>query len=54
MIETTDTVLDFNDKIVATPSESLDLALPDELLILGDALALRYELEDRLIEGMTA
>ena len=54
MIETTDTVLDFNDKIVATPSESLDLALPDELLILGDALALRDELEDRLIEGMTA
>ena len=54
MVENTDTVLDFNDKIMATPTESLDLALLDELLILGDALELRVELEDRLIEGMTA
>jgi len=54
MVETTDTMLDFNDKIEATPTESLCLALPDELLILGDALALRVELEDSLIEGMTA
>jgi regulator of sigma D len=52
MIETTDVALDFNDKFESIPAESLRLELPDELMSLGDALALRVELEDRLIEGM--
>ncbi len=54
MVETTGAALDFNDKCEALPAEALRRDLPGELAVLGDALALRVELEDRLIESMTA
>ncbi len=50
MAETTGAALDFNDKCEALSAE----ALRRELAVLGDGLALRVELEDRLIAGMTA
>jgi regulator of sigma D len=54
MLETTDLALNFNDKLESLSAESLRHDLPDELMILGDALALRVGLEDRLVEGMLA
>ncbi|MCX7110525.1 MAG: Rsd/AlgQ family anti-sigma factor [Proteobacteria bacterium] len=54
MVETTDIALDFNEKFDSISPESLRLELPDGLMALTDALALRIELEDRLVEGMTA
>jgi regulator of sigma D len=53
MAETTDAALDFNDKCEALSDEALRRELPGELAVLGDGLAVRSELEDRLIEGMT-
>ena len=52
MIETTDVALHFNDQFESLSPESLRLGLADELAVLGDALALRVGLEDRLIAGM--
>lgn len=52
MIETTDAALDFNDKCETFTAESLRNELPGELAVLGDELALRGELEDRLLQGM--
>jgi regulator of sigma D len=54
MLETTELALDFNDKLESLPAEALRHVLPDELTVLGDALALRVGLEDRLVEGMLA
>jgi len=54
MAQTTDAALDFNDKCEAFTAEELLRELPGELAVLGDELAMRVELEDRLIEHMTA
>jgi regulator of sigma D len=54
LAETTSTALDFNDKCEAFSAEELRRELAGELAVLGDGLALRAELEDRLIEGMTS
>lgn len=53
MAETTDAALDFNDKCAAFTEEELRRELPGELEVLKEELALRVELEDRLIERMT-
>ncbi len=53
MAETTDAALDFNDKCEAFTEEELRRELPGELAVLDSELALRVELEDRLIERMT-
>jgi len=54
LAETTGGALDFNDKCEAFSPEELRRELPGELAVLGDGLALRVELEDRLIAGMTS
>jgi len=54
LVETTEVALDFNDKFDSISTVDLPLQLANELPILRDALALRVELEDRLIQGMTA
>jgi len=54
LIETTSAALDFNDKCEAFSAEQLRRELPGELAVLGDEMALRVELEDRLIAGMTS
>jgi regulator of sigma D len=54
MVETTGTALDFNDKCEAYSAEALRRELPGELAVLSDGLALRVELEDRLIDSMTS
>ncbi|MFM8331482.1 MAG: Rsd/AlgQ family anti-sigma factor [Candidatus Methylumidiphilus sp.] len=54
MAATTDAALDFNDKCEAYSAADLRRELPGELALLGDELALRVAMEDRLIEGMTA
>lgn len=51
---TTDAALDFNDKCEALDPAALRRELPGELAVLDEALAVRVELEDRLIEAMTA
>ena len=53
LAETTGHALDFNDKCEVLSAQALRLELAAELAVLGDALALRVELEDRLIAGMT-
>ena len=53
MVETTGVALDFNDKFETISEQSLRLELPGALNMLSEALALRVELEDRLIDGMT-
>lgn len=54
MVETTNAALDFNDKCEALSPEALRSELPGELAVLNDELAMRVELEDRLIAGMIA
>lgn len=54
LVETTGAALDFNDRCEALPPEALPGELPAELAVLDGELALRVELEDRLIAGMTA
>ena len=54
MAATTDAALDFNDKCEAFTADELRRELPGELAVLEEELALRVELEDRLIERMTA
>lgn len=54
MAETTHVALDFNDKCEGLTADALRQELSGELDVLGDALAMRVELEDRLIAGMTA
>jgi regulator of sigma D len=54
LIETTDAALDFNDKCEGLSDVELPGQLAGELAVLGDALTTRMELEDRLIESMTA
>lgn len=54
LIETTDAALDFNDKCEALSDLELPGELAGELAVLQDALSTRMELEDRLIEAMTA
>jgi regulator of sigma D len=54
MLETTELALDFNDKLESLSTETLLHILPGELMILGEALALRVGLEDRLVDGMLA
>jgi regulator of sigma D len=54
MVETTSAALDFNDKCEALSAEALCKELPGELAVLNDELALRIELEDRLIASMIA
>ena len=53
MAETTDAALDFNDRCEAFTEEELRRELPGELAALEVDLALRVELEDRLVERMT-
>jgi len=53
LAETTHAALDFNDQCEAFSAEDLRRELPAELEALGDGLALRVELKDRLIAGMT-
>ena len=52
--ETTDAALDFNDKCESFAPEDLRRELAAELAVLGAELGARMELEDRLIESMTA
>ncbi len=54
MVETTSVALDFNDTFESISEESLRQQLPNALVTLGYSLAQRVELEDRLIDGMTA
>uniref|UniRef100_UPI00397FDB14 Rsd/AlgQ family anti-sigma factor n=1 Tax=Salmonella sp. ZJJH19_0144 TaxID=3159615 RepID=UPI00397FDB14 len=50
--ETTDTALDFNDKYAEVDKEDLLKDFDDDLSKLGEALELRFELEDELIDNL--
>jgi len=50
--ETTEVALDFNDKYDTEDAEPLLKNLEKDLSILGEALATRIELEDRLIKAL--
>ncbi|MGO2130206.1 MAG: sigma D regulator [Pseudoalteromonas prydzensis] len=50
--ETTDTALDFNDKYAEVDKEDLLNDFDDDLSKLGEALELRFELEDELIDNL--
>jgi len=54
MAEITDAALAFNDKCEAFTEEELVRELPGELSLLEDELAMRVELEDRLIARMVS
>jgi regulator of sigma D len=54
LVETTDAALDFNDRCESFSPEELRRELGGELAALGEELTIRMELEDRLIEAMTA
>lgn len=49
---TTDSALHFNDKYEKLHGEKLTSELPDDLSRLGEELAVRIELEDKLIQSM--
>lgn len=50
----TDAAIAFNDTYEKLDGEPLRRNLTHDLSLLGEALAMRFELEDRLIESMTA
>ncbi|MBE0376954.1 MULTISPECIES: Rsd/AlgQ family anti-sigma factor [Pseudoalteromonas] len=50
--ETTDIALDFNDKYAEVDKEDLLKDFDDDLSKLGEALELRFELEDELIDNL--
>ncbi|BDF95834.1 MULTISPECIES: Rsd/AlgQ family anti-sigma factor [Pseudoalteromonas] len=50
--ETTDTALDFNDKYAEVDKEDLLNDFDHDLSKLGEALELRFELEDELIDNL--
>ena len=50
--ETTDAALAFNDRYEKLAPEALRERLAEDLSCLGEALATRTELEDRLVDGM--
>lgn len=54
MTETTDVALRFNDQCETWSATDVRLELPAALDALADALALRVELEDRLVHAMIA
>ncbi len=54
IVETTDIALDFNEKCESFSPQDLRQQLAGELALLGEELAIRIELEDRLIDAMTA
>lgn len=51
--ETTDSVLDFNDKYDCEDNCAISNDFDEDLSLLGEILAERIELEDRLLEAMT-
>ncbi len=54
IVEMTDIALDFNEKCESFSPQELRRQLAGELALLGEELAIRIELEDRLIDAMTA
>ncbi|TQV89159.1 sigma D regulator [Aliikangiella coralliicola] len=50
--ETTDIVVDFNDKYSQNSDNALMTSLDDDLSLLGEAIAKRVELEDSLIDTL--
>ncbi|MBQ4834294.1 sigma D regulator [Pseudoalteromonas sp. MMG010] len=50
--DTTDVALDFNDKYAEVDKEDLLKDFDKDLSILGEALELRFELEDELIDNL--
>jgi regulator of sigma D len=52
--ESTEVALDFNDRYADAEVETIHPAMARDLSVLGECLAERFELEDRLIESMHA